>query len=90
MKEINLSTNHPELRADEIFLLNVDSEYRLGNSQVVRIKPESALQMNFNKLPYANKRMGKIAYDSEGKENPEERPVFVNRLEFEQKNLHNV
>jgi hypothetical protein len=91
MKEINLNTNHPELNDDEVFLQNIDDEYRLGKMyQVVHMDPGSALLMNFNAIPYENKRMGKIAYDSEGKESPEERPVFVKRLEFEQKNLHSV
>lgn len=86
MNSVNFNTNHPELCDNEIFLCNVDSEYTISSTgSVLHIEPELGLMMNFNKIQYKTKRIGTTAYTHKGAKISEERPVFVNKLEFEQK-----
>lgn len=72
----NFNDNHPEIRKEEIFLQNVIAP-RFGD--LLRALPG----LDFNKIEYSTKRMGRTAYDCDGKVLPLARPVFVSRAEHD-------
>jgi len=67
---------HPELKDDEVFLTNVFDPrgiFLYGRNQ-------------FNNINYKTKRLGKIAYNENGKKNEQMFPVFIKKWEMHKKN----
>lgn len=65
---MSLNENHPELQEGEAFLTNVSENERF------RL---------WSNLPYEHKRVGEIAYDTDGNPMKNMHPVFVSRAELE-------
>ncbi len=83
MSKRDFNDKHPELLEGEVFLQNViDPE---------QLKLDSSLGMfgglDFASIPFSKKRLGKVAYDHNGKVLPLGRPVFVDRISFELEEL---
>jgi hypothetical protein len=70
---------HPELRVGEVFWINVPVREFLGG--MILFSP------TFKAIKWRSKRLGGIAYDSEGRVLKDHRPVIVSISEVEEKGV---
>ncbi len=73
--------------------LMVSEEKDFGSSlsdyespQIIFVRTDSALQINFDKLIYQTKRLGNIAYDENGIEEADMKPVYIKIWEYQKYN----
>ncbi len=75
---------HPECRDDEMFLENISSEYVLSETEEFLAYPnKNATQINFNKIGWETKRLGRTAYDIDWNIIEGMVPVFIKISEFD-------
>lgn len=71
---------HPEMRHDEVFLCNIatneEPDEKLIGSIFVPDEEE------WNSIGWVTKRMGEVAYTTDGKKIRDMRPIFVKRAEL--------
>lgn len=68
---------HPERKDNETYWGNISSEFIESSGK----KNPDALNINFNKISYKIKRLGKNAYDRDGNPIKDMRPVFIKMSE---------
>ncbi len=84
-KQVDFNKNHPERKADEVFLGNVSSP----DDRSVFYFADGSLEISgeaYNRIGWETKRMGEVAYDDHGKKIKDLLPVFVKKSEIKKEN----